>query len=180
MKKHKNDSTSEELLKSDQRVSSELDALLKTLREKGISNISALSKEDMIRTANWASRVFNDYELALDRLPFKIMSIADLPFPKEDIKMAIKILLLTFVSEGSDDTVSRLKDRYVRLSAFQDISREDQAILTKESRKLNHQNGSDDRFTLSIYDKYIDLMVAEQNVLVEDINTFIEDLPKRA
>ena len=134
----------------------------------------------MIRMANWAHQVYNDYDIALERSPLKIKSIAELPFPKEDIKMAIKISLLTYVSNGPDDMVSRLKENYVRLSAFQDISREDQASLTQELREISHQNGSTNRATSTTYNKYIDLMVAEQNVLVEDIKTFIEDLPHGA
>ena len=177
MKNKKDNLTSEAPLTSDKRFSPELDRLIRTLRQKGISNISGLRKDDMIRIANWAQQVYNDYDDALESLPSKIKSVTDLPFAKEDIKMAIKILLLTYVSNSSDEMVTRLKERYVRLSAFQDISREDQAILTKESRETNQMNGSADRTALTAYDKYIDLMVAEQNVLVEDINTFIEDLP---
>jgi hypothetical protein len=94
--------------------------------------------------------------------------------------MAIKILLLTHVSKGSDDMVTLLKERYVRLSTFQEIRREDQENLIKESCEMNNQTGSTVRPTFTTYNKYIDLIVAEQNVLVEDINTFIEDLPSMA
>jgi hypothetical protein len=180
MRNHKDNMTSEAKLKLDKRSLQELNTLLKTLREKGISTIFDLSKDNMIKIANWAHQVFNDYDVALQSLSPKIKNIADLPFPKEDIKMAIKILLLTHVSEGSGDMVTRLKERYVRLSTFQDISRKDQAILISESRKVNNKSGSAGRSAFTTYNRYIDLILAEQNVLVEDINTFIEDLPNMA
>ncbi|MGD2099395.1 MAG: hypothetical protein PVG35_17600 [Desulfobacterales bacterium] len=180
MKNKNDDMNSETLSKPDKHYSPALGKLLKTLRVKGISTIAGLSKNDMIRLANWANQVFNDYAVALESLPMKIKHNADLPHPKEDIKMAIKILLLTHVSKGSDDMVTLLKERYVRLSTFQEIRREDQENLIKESCEMNNQTGSTVRPTFTTYNKYIDLIVAEQNVLVEDINTFIEDLPSMA
>ena len=42
---------------------------------------------------------------------------------------------------------------------------------------IEKENGSTNRTLFPNYYKYIDLMVAEQNALVEDINIYIEDLP---
>ena len=151
--------------------------LLKTLRQKGLSILSGLSKHDMKKIANWAQDVFDDYAATLERLPMKIKNIADLPHSKQDIKMAVKILLMTHLSKGSEDMVELLKEIYVRMSAFQEISRKDQEILLKESRKMDKTNGSVSRPAIIMQDKYIGLIVAEQNVLVDDINAFIEDLP---
>ena len=132
----------------------------------------------MKKIANWANEVFNDYTTALADFPMKIKSIEELPCSKQDIKLAIKILLPTYLSKGSDDMVDLLKDRYVRLSAFREISMEDKETLIRESREIEKENGTTDRLLFPNYYKYIDLMVAEQNAFVEDINNYIEDLPK--
>jgi hypothetical protein len=73
--------------------------------------------------------------------------------------------------------VDLLKDRYVRLSAFQEISKEDKKTLIRESHEIEKENGTTDRLLFPNYYKYIDLMVAEQNALIEDITSYIEDLP---
>ena len=156
---------------------SALDNLLKKLRRKGPSVMSAMRKSDIKLIANWAYDVFNNYTTILEDSSMKVTSIAELQCPKRDIKLAIKVLLPTYLSKGSDDMVDLLKDRYVRLSAFQEISRKDKETLTREFNEIEKENGTTNRTLFPNYDKYIDLMLAEQNALVEDINIYIEDLP---
>ena len=177
MKSKKNRKKSETQSIKNEHSTSALDNLLIKLRGKGISVISAIKKKDMKKIANWANEVFNDYTTALADLPMKIKSIEELPCSKQDIKLAIKILLPTYLSKGSDDTVHLLKDRYVRLSAFQEISMEDKETIIRESHEIQKEAGTIDRSLFPNYYKYIDLMVAEQNALAEDINSYIEDLP---
>jgi len=177
MKSDKNKKKSETQSIKNEHSKSAIDDLLKKLRQKGLSVISAINKNDMKKIANWANEVFNDYTTALVDFPMKIKSIEELPCSKQDIKLAIKILLPTYLSKGSDDMVDLLKDRYVHLSAFQEISVEDKETLIRESHEIEKENGTADRLLFPNYYKYIDLMVAEQNALVEDINSYIEDLP---
>ncbi|MGD9078536.1 MAG: hypothetical protein PVG96_04310 [Desulfobacterales bacterium] len=177
MKPNKNEGKSETQPIKNECSTSVIDDLLKKLREKGLSVISAINKNDMKKIANWANEVFNDYTTALADFPMKIKSIEELPCSKQDIKLAIKILLPTYLSKGSDDMVDLLKDRYVRLSAFQEISKEDKKTLIRESHEIEKENGTTDRLLFPNYYKYIDLMVAEQNALIEDITSYIEDLP---
>ena len=118
---------------------SALNYLLKKLREKGPSVISAMRKSDIKIIANWAYEVFNEYTTVLKDFPMKIKSIAELPCPKQDIKLAIKILLPTYLSKGSDDMVDLLKDRYVRLSAFQEISMEDKETTIREFHEIEKE-----------------------------------------
>jgi hypothetical protein len=155
-----------------------LDNLLKKLREQGPSVVSTMKKSDIKIIANWAYEVFNDYSTVLEDFPMKIKSIAELPCPKQDIKLAIKILLPTYLSKGSDDMVDLLKERYVSLSAFQEISIEDKETMIKEFHEIEKENITANRTLFPNYYKYIDLMVAEQNALVDDINIYIEDLPQ--
>ena len=178
MKSHKNKKKTETQPIKNEHSTSALDDLLKKLRQKGLSIISAINKNDMKKMANWANEVFNDYTTALENFPMKIKSIEELPCSKQDIKLAIKILLPTYLSKGSDDMVDLLKDRYVRLSAFQEIGMEDKETIIRKSHEVEKENGTTDRLLFPDYYKHIDLMVAEQNALVEDINNYIEDLPK--
>jgi hypothetical protein len=175
MKSDKNKKKSETHPIKNEHSTSAIDDLLKKLRQKGLSVISAINKNDMKKIANWANEVFNDYTTALADFPMKIKSIEELPCSKQDVKLAIKILLPTYLSKGSDDVVDLLKDRYVRLSAFQDISMEDKETIIREFNEIEKE--TTDRLLFPNYYKYIDLMVAEQNALVEDINSYIEDLP---
>ena len=177
MKSNKNKKKSKTQPIKNERSTSAIDDLLKKFRKKGLSVISAINKNDMKKIANWANEVFNDYTTALENFAMEIKSIEELPCSKQDIKLAIKILLPNYLSKGSDDMVDLLKDRYIRLSAFQEISAQDKETIIKESHEIQKENGTTDRSLFPNYYKYIDLMVAEQNVLVEDINSYIEDLP---
>jgi hypothetical protein len=67
-----------------------------------------MRKSDIKIIANWAYEVFNDYSTVLEDFPMKIKSNAELPSPKQDIKLAIKILLPTYLSKGSGDMVDPL------------------------------------------------------------------------
>jgi hypothetical protein len=78
--------------------------------------------------------------------------------------------------KGSGDIVNLLKDRYVRLSAFQKISQEDKEAIIKETIEINQRPESPDASLFPTYHKYIELIISEQHVLLEDINTFINDL----
>lgn len=177
MKPNKNKNILKIHPKKNNSTSSAEDNILKALREKGLSTISDLKKSDMKIIASWAHEVDNDYAAALESLPMKIKSVSELPHSKQDIKIAIKILLLNYLSKGSDDMVALLKDRYARLSAFQEISEDDKETIVRESRELDPINGSGDRSLFPTYSKYVDLIIAEQNALFEDINTFIKDFP---
>jgi hypothetical protein len=178
MNSNKNKKISETQPIKNEHSISVLDNLLKKLREQGPSVVSTMKKSDIKIIANWAYEVFNDYSTVLEDFPMKIKSIAELPCPKQDIKLAIKILLPTYLSKGSDDMVDLLKERYVSLSAFQEISIEDKETMIKEFHEIEKENITANRTLFPNYYKYIDLMVAEQNALVDDINIYIEDLPQ--
>jgi hypothetical protein len=54
---------------------------------------------------------------------------------------------------------------------------EDKETIIRKSREIEKENGTPDRLLFPNYYKHIDLMITEQNVLVEDINSYIEALP---
>jgi hypothetical protein len=90
--------------------------------------------------------------------------------------MAIKVLLPEYITKGSDDIVNLLKDRYIRLSAFQEISQEDKDTIIKETNKIEPKSGSTETELFPTYHKYLEIVVSEQKLLIDEVNTFINDL----
>jgi hypothetical protein len=65
-----------------------------------------------------------------------IRDVKELPFLKKDIKMAIKILLLIYRNKSSDAEIETLRDLYVELGSFQDISKKDKEKAVAEHNTL--------------------------------------------
>ena len=74
----------------------------------------------------------------------------DLPFPKEEIRLAIKVLLPAYLDKASVDVLDELKEKYVGLGAFQKMGQPEDALM--------------------------ELIISEQKILLEEINAFINDL----
>ena len=149
---------------------------IKNFRQKGLSVLSDMSKGEQTIFVSWAQDVVDRYGHLLQENPSKIKNVADLPCPKEDLKIAIKVLLPAYLAKGSDDIVDLLKDRYVRLGAFQEISQEDRETILKKPDQIDQKSESTDTSLFSTYQKYMEVIISEQNILLEDINTFVDDL----
>ena len=117
-------------------------------------------------------------ENAIDNLkhPEKIKNIVDLPASKEDIKIAIKILLTVYVIKKSEKKVDILKDYYISMGSFQSIDLEDKEKIIEEanSTKQKLENASASFF--STYHKYMEVIISEQDALLKDLNNFINDI----
>jgi len=162
-----------------------LEDLLKQFRKDGIHALADLDKDDQAQIVNWAQDVVNQFGSILKENPMKIKNLVDLPFPKEDLKIAIKVLLPAYIAKGSDDIVTLLKDRYVRLSAFQDISHEDKDTIIKhedkdtiikKADKIDQKSKSTEPEIFSTYHKYMEISISEQKILHDEVNTFVKDL----
>jgi hypothetical protein len=149
---------------------------IKDFRQKGLAILSDLSKNEQTVFVNWAQNIVDRYGSLLQENPSKIKNVADLPCPKEDLKIAIKVLLPAYLAKESDDIVDLLKDRYVRLGAFQEISQEDKETIIKESDEMGQKSESTDTSFFSTYQKYMQILVSEQKTLLDEINAFINDL----
>jgi hypothetical protein len=149
---------------------------IKNFRQKGLSVLSDMSKGEQTIFVNWAQDVVDRYGHLLLENPSKIKNVADLPCPKGDLKIAIKVLLPAYLVKGSDDIVDLLKDRYVGLGAFQEISQEDREGIIEESAEIDQNSESPNNSLFSAYQKYMQLILSEQKILLDDINAFIDDL----
>ena len=135
-----------------------------------------MSKNEQTLIVNWAQELVDQYGSVLIEYPMKIKNLVDLPRPKESIKIAIKALLPAYLAKESDDIVNLLKDIYVRLSAFQEISQEDRQTIIKEANEIDQKSGSTDTSLFPTYHKYMQIIISEQKILLDEINTFINDL----
>ena len=170
------DKKSEVLNQSDNNPPAVIFDYLIDFRKKGLSIISDMSKGEQTIFVNWAQDVVDRYGHLLQENPSKIKNIADLPCSKEDLKIAIKVLLPAYLTKRSGDIFDLLKDRYVRLSAFQEISQEDKDAIIKESDKIGQKSESTETSLFSTYQKYMQIIVSEQKILLDEINAFIDDL----
>jgi hypothetical protein len=141
--------------------------------------IAQLDEGNQTSIVNWAQDIVDRYGALLQDYEAKIKDIDDLPCSREDLKIAIKVLLPAYLAKGSADTVDLLKDRYVRLSAFQAVRLEDKEIINKTTLDDDQASKSTDQSLFPIYNKYMQIVISEQNVFLEEIETFINDLKVR-
>jgi hypothetical protein len=141
-----------------------------------MSALSNMSKDEQTLFVSWAQEAVDQYGVLLQKNPAKIKNVADLPCSKEDLKIAIKALLPAYLEKGSDDVVSLLKDRYIRISAYQEIRQEDKDTIIKGSVEFDTKSDSRDTSLFSTYQKYMQIIVSEQKILLDEINVFIADL----
>jgi hypothetical protein len=159
--------------------SSEAGALLNKLRKMGIIAILNMNKKSQMTMSNWAHDIVNQYNAVLKNNPMKLKNITELPCSKMDAKLAIKFLMLGSVEKGLDDnTASNLRDKFISLGSFQSIDQKDVVKLMKYIRDIKEKSMENNIFSLPGLNKYMDLIISEQKALVEEINSFIEDIRK--
>ena len=159
--------------------SSEVGALLNKLRKTGIIAILNMNKKSQMTMSSWAHDIVNQYNAVLKNNPMKLKNITELPCSKMDAKLAIKFLLLGSVEKGSDDnTASNLKDKFISLGSFQSIDQKDIVNLMKYIRDIKKKSMDANIFSLPEFNKYMDLIISEQKALLDEINSFIEDIRK--
>ena len=176
MKSRNDDKKSKAFSQKNEKRSPVIEDYIKDFRNNKMAAIANLDEERQIIIVNWAQDLVDTYGSLLQDYPAKIKDAADLPGQREDIKIAIKVLLPAYLAKGSDDTVELLKDRYARLSAFQAIDREDKAKINKKSNDSDQKSEPGDSSLFQAYQKYMQIIISEQNVFLEEINTFISDL----
>jgi hypothetical protein len=161
---------------NDERTRLKIENLLNEIKGKGLIALTHQSEENQVTMTKWAQDIFDRYESALENHPSKIKNITELPASKQEVKTAIKILLTAYVLKESDEIVSRLKDRYVSIGAFQNIDLEDEEKKIYEVKNFEHELKSDYASVFPEYHKHIEVIISEQNVLLDDVNAFINDL----
>jgi hypothetical protein len=176
MNSTKDDKSSKSILIKGKKPPLKIEALVSGLRKKGITTIYSMSAEEQTQIATWAQEVFDAYGSVIERYTGKIKDLSALPCSKQDIKIAIKVLLPIWCARESEKMVDLLQDRYIRLSAFQEITEEDKDAFIGEVNNSHHKLDATDIQTSSVDHKYMDIILAEQKVLLNEINAYINDL----
>jgi len=159
--------------------SSEVEAFLNKLRKSEITAILTMDKKAQIAVLNWAHNLVDQYDAILKNNPMKLKDIAELPCSKMDAKLAIKLLMLTSVEKRlEDNTVVNLKDKFVSLGSFQPIDQKDIVNLVKYINNIQKKSMDADTPSFPELNKYMNLIISEQKALLDEINSFIEDIRK--
>lgn len=157
-------------------TSSKLEYLLKDLRRKGISAFKDLKTKEQKAVIDWSKVVTREYFHLVDNNLSNVKDIADLPYPKEDIKLALKMILPIYVSSGPRSMIKRLKLAYQELGAFQQINTSDKETILDPTVDRNTDNSKKMRDRLALYDKYLKVTIAERKILVQEIGNYVENM----
>jgi len=153
-----------------------IEKYLEIFRKKGPAALARLSNEEQTAVATWARKVVDQYISTLTELSAKIKDIDTLPFPKETIKIAIKTLMPAYALTDSEDMLDLLKDRYIRLSSFQEIKQEEKKPGDTDAGDPNQTLHDSETEFASTHQKYIQLALSEEKILLEDITAFMSSL----
>jgi hypothetical protein len=153
-------------------LSLQLENLFKRLRKKGIASLINLRDDERQQVFIWSQEVISQYATLLKKASMSIRDVKELPFLKKDIKMAIKILLLIYRNKSSDAEIETLRDLYVELGSFQDISKKDKERLNLEKgpRVLTSNLSNQEHFPT--INKYKEKAVSEHNTFLQEFNFY--------
>jgi hypothetical protein len=150
--------------------------LMADLKNMGILAFKQMTDDEQKKVWSWSREVIRQYRTVLEADPSNIRNIDDLPFPKEDIKLAVKLSLPLYLSKDMQSVVKKLKTAYKDIGTFQFIGDTDKKELRSRvdpKRRASAPNGG---ATYPLYDKYAEVIISEQKALLHDINDFITDL----
>ena len=176
MKSTNKDKNSEAIYHRNEKRAPLIDDFIKDFRKNGMAAIASQDEKKQAAIVKWAQNMVDRYGSLLQDYSAKIKDRADLPCPREDLKIAIKVLLPAYLAKRSDDTVNLLKDRYVRLSAFQALSPEDKESISIKLKDNDPESELTDVSLFPTYQKYMQIIISEQNAFLEEINAFVRDL----
>ena len=150
--------------------------LMADLKNKGILAFKQMTDDEQKKVWNWSKEVVQQYRTVHEADPSNIRNIDDLPFPKEDIKLAIKLSLPLYLSKDMQSVVKMLKTAYKDIGTFQFIDDADKKELLSRvdpKRRASAQNNGN---PYPLYDKYAEVIISEQKALLQEINDFITDM----
>jgi hypothetical protein len=155
------------------------EGLLKYFKSKGTSALKDFSKSELKAVINWSKEVIRQYTNLIDNDLSNVKDMADLPYPKERIKLAIKMMLPIFIPNGPQSMIKKLKSAYQELGSFQQIDTDDYGrIMSPESSK-NAKSSKKIHDNLNTYNKYLEITISERKILSQEIENYVNDLKYR-
>jgi len=145
---------------------------MRNLKAKGLYAFKDMSEEEQRRVWDWSKEVIRHYRKTLERNPANIRSVDELPFHKEEIKLAIELSLPLYAQKNIHRMVKTLKTNYKELGVFQSIEPEDKEKLRTISVRQDKTSAKQNSEVLEIHEKYMEMVISEKKSLLEEINNF--------
>ena len=150
--------------------------ILADLKDKGILAFKQMTDDDQKRVWQWSKEVVRQYLSELETDPSNIRNVEVLPFPKEDIKLAIQLVIPFYISQDMQSMVKKLKAAYKEIGTFQSIeAKYEKNRLAKTG--LKGATSSQNARTLDPRsDRYMEISISEKKALLQEINDYVTDL----
>jgi hypothetical protein len=150
--------------------------LLADLKNKGIMAFKKMADEEQKKIWEWSKKVIEQYRSVLKAHPSNIREVEDLPFPKEDIKLAIQLSLPLYISKDMQNMVKKLKIAYKEIGTFQFIEDADKKELLSMADLKRRASSQNNKTIYPLSDQYTNMAVSEQKALLQEITDFVTDL----
>ncbi|MGD8523114.1 MAG: hypothetical protein PVF56_18345 [Desulfobacterales bacterium] len=157
-------------------ASSKLESLLKDFKRRGLSAFKDMNEKEQKALVNWSKNVTQQYTFLIDNDLSNIKDQADLPYPKEGIKLAIKMMLPIYISNGLPNMLKKLKLAYQELGSFQQIAPGNNKRIQSPATSKDPNSSKKIRESLNIYDEYLEITVSEKKILFQEIEKYVDDL----
>ena len=150
--------------------------LLADLKNKGIMAFKKMTDEEQKKVWEWSMKVIEQYRSVLKAHPSNIRNVEDLPFPKEDIKLAIQLSLPLYISKDMQSMVKKLKSAFMEIGTFQFIKDADKKELLSRADLKRRASSQNNKAIYPLSDQYTNMAVSEQKALLQEITDFVTDL----
>jgi hypothetical protein len=150
--------------------------LLNLSAGEGFYALKNMKKDEQKKVWDWAREVIRQYDQVLEKNPTSVKPAALLPASKENIELAIKVSLPFYITKNLNKMIAKLTYLYQELGAFQDFDPEDMAKIAEE--RFSNKNNIKSKLpeAVSLYNRFMDLSVAEKKRLLEEINQYVNDV----
>jgi hypothetical protein len=150
--------------------------LLNNFKIRGLAAFQEMNKDERKLIIDWSKNVTRQYINLIDTDPSNIRTIADLPYTKEDIKLAIKIMLSIYISSGPPKMVKQLKLGYQELGSFLDIDPDNYKIVQSLATSKDTNSSKMTLEGTTLFDKYMELAISERKILLQEIENYVNSL----
>jgi hypothetical protein len=150
------------------------DTVEKILNE-GLQRLTSMSQKEQTAVALWSKAMLERYNQILDEHPAMLKSPKMLPCSKQEMKLAIKVALLPHVARNAHERIQQLKHNYISLAYFQHVDPQDRQNFSRGGGEADRRSNA---AAYPSYQKYLDLALAEQNSLLDEIDAFVSGIKK--
>ena len=151
-------------------------AVVDDLIASGLPKLPSMSRAQQNEIFNWARCIVEHFDLVLEKQPVKPRNIASLPCTERELKLAIKILLMIHIAKDESADVEALKRLYIKIASLLDIGRADMEALTTAMGDAKEYSAIPTGKVYPSYQHYLDLALAKQTTLLDEINNFIASI----